>query len=78
MIKLLWIVCSIPVFISTLRYCIKEELWAYGEVEAGILIVMIMLSTVVSFLGPLAILGYILYTMLEKVAESINRKYNNE
>lgn len=78
MIKLLWIACSIPVFIITLIHCIKEELWAYGQVDAAILVVMLMLSFVVSWFGPIAILGYILYTMLEKVAESINRKYSNE
>ena len=77
MIKRLWIACSIPVFIYTLKYLIKDELETYDAVDSGTLFLMTLLSFFAALFGPLAILGYIIYNIVEGIADGINENYQN-
>ena len=77
MIKLLWIACSIPVFVYTLKYCIKEELEAYDDLDPLLLILMIIISFLVASFGPLAIVAYICYTVIADIAEGISERHQN-
>ena len=77
MIKLLWIACSIPVFVYSLKYLIKDELEVYGAVDSGILFLMALISFFAALFGPLAILGYIGYNIVEGIAEGINERHQN-
>ena len=78
MIKLLWIACSIPVFIYTLKSSIKDELETYDAVDSGTLFLMTLVSFFAAMFGPFAILGYIVYNIVEGIADSINENYQNK
>lgn len=76
MIKLLWIICFIPIFIYTLKTCIKIELDDSSfELDPGLLFLFILISFLTACLGPLAILAYIGYTVLEEITKVINERY---
>lgn len=78
MVKLLWIACSIPVFIYALKYCINDELECYGELDPFLLIMFSLLAFLIACLGPIAILGYIVYNVVADIAETINNNYRNK
>lgn len=75
MIKLLWIACSIFVFIQTLKYLIKEELKGFDEIEVDLLILYILLTSIIAAFGPIAILAYIIYNVLVGITKAINEGY---
>lgn len=76
MIKLLWIACSILVFAYSLKAIVKTELDNWGEVDGMTLIMVILCSFIFSMFGPFAILGYLIYTILDGVADNINKGYD--
>lgn len=78
MIKLLWILCAIPVFTYTFKACIKAELDTWEEVSTDTLILFTLLSFFVSLLGPIAIAAFLLYNVFEGIARSINERYKND
>jgi ABC-type enterochelin transport system permease subunit len=77
MIKLLWIACSIPVFIYAVKYFVNMELEAYGDVEPFLLVVFAFLAFAIACSGPVAVLGYIVYNILEDIAETISKNYRD-
>lgn len=77
MIKLLWIACSIPVFIYTLKSCINLELETYDEVDPFLLILFTFIAFLIAIWGPLVILAYIGYTVVETIAGNISENYQN-
>jgi len=78
MIKLLWIACSIPVFIYAVKYFVNMELEAYGEIDPFLLILFVFLGILIAIWGPFAILGYIVYNVIADIAEAIGKNYRNK
>ena len=78
MIRLLWITCSIPVFVYTLKYCIQDELEAYGELDPFLLILFTFLALLLAAWGPFIILGYILFNVIATIAGNISENYQNK
>ena len=77
MIKLLWIACSIPVFVYALKYFINEELEGNGELDPFLLILFIFLALLLAVWGPFIILGYILFNVIATIAGNISENYQN-
>lgn len=75
MIKLLWIACSVLVFVYSLKAIIKSELDTYGEVDGITLMMITLCSLGYSLGGPFAIVGYLIYTIMEGIADNINKEY---
>lgn len=72
---ILWGACSVVVFRHMITSLIKEELKDWGEIDTETLIMLTLLSVMVSLFGPFAILAYILYNVIEGIAESISEGY---
>ena len=72
---ILWGACSVVVFRHVITYLIKEEIEDWGEIDTESLIMFTLLSVMVSLFGPFAILAYILYNVIEGIAESISEGY---
>lgn len=78
MIKLLWILCSIGVFIYTFKACVRSELKVFGKVSADLLMLLTLISFMIAALGPIAIVGFFLYSGFKAMARLINEGYTNE
>ena len=78
MIKLLWILCSVFVFIYTFKECVKSELKVWGRVSADLLMLLTLISFMIALLGPLAIVAFFVYNGFKGVARAINEGYANE
>ena len=78
MIKLLWILCSVFVFVYTLKGCVKAELKVWGRVDAELLMILTVISFLIAALGPLAIVAFFLYNGFKAIARLINEGYTNE
>lgn len=79
MIKLFWIFwagCSVVVFKHAITNSIKSEIDSWGEIDGETLIMLSVVSLVVSLFGPIAILCYLLYNIVEGIAEAISEVYN--
>ena len=78
MIKLLWILCSIGVFVYTFKECVKSELKVWGRVSADLLMLLTLLSFMIGLLGPLAIVAFFVYNGFKAIAKVINEGYKSE
>ena len=78
MIKLLWILCSVFVFVYTLKGCVKSELKVWGRVDAELLMLLTVISLLIAVLGPIAIVAFFLYNGFKAIARVINEGYANE
>lgn len=78
MIKLLWILCSISVFVYTFKECVKAELKVWGTVSADLLMLLTLISFLIALLGPLAIVAFFVYNGFKGVAKAINEGYASE
>lgn len=70
-IKLIWLACSLIVFKHVITYAIKEEVRVWGEIDGGTLFLLGMIALLVSTSGPIAIIGYLFYNILEGIAQAI-------
>ena len=78
MIKLLWILCSVSVFIYTFRECVKAELKVWGRVSGELLMLLTVISFLIAALGPIAIVAFFVYNGFKAIARLINEGYTNE
>lgn len=78
MIKLLWILCSVGVFVYTFKECVKAELKVWGRVSGDLLMLLTMVSFIIALLGPLAIVAFFVYNGFKAIARVINEGYENE
>lgn len=78
MIKLLWILCSVFVFVYTFRECVKAELKVWGTVSADLLMLLTLISFLIAVLGPIAIVAFFVYNGFKAIARVINEGYANE
>ena len=76
MIKIIWIACSIVVFVHTIKACIKSELDTYDGIDGALLFLFLLISFLASLLGPFAIIAYFVYNALEGVAQAINKAHD--
>ena len=74
-LKIIWVACSLIVFKRAITYCIKGEMDTFGEIDSGLVFIYGLLALTISLLGPLAILGYFLYNVLEDITRAINERY---
>lgn len=74
-IKIIWLICSLIVFKHSIMYFIKEEINAFGEIESGLVFLYGFISLLYSIFGPLVIIGYFLYNVLEEIKRAINERY---
>jgi hypothetical protein len=77
-IKLLWILCSVFVFVYTFRECVKEELKVRGRVSGDLLMLLTLISFLIAVLGPLTIVAFFLYNGFKAIARVINEGYENK
>ena len=77
MIKLLWMLCSIGVFVYTFKGCVKSELKTWGKVNADLLMLLTLISFMIAALGPIAIVAFFLYNGFKGMARAINEGYKN-
>ena len=77
-IKVLWLICSLIVFRYTLKNMIKEELKVFGGIDAILLGLFIVISTIISLAGPIAIVAFLVYNGLKGIANGISEGYQNE
>jgi hypothetical protein len=77
-IKLLWIGCSLIVFKNVFKSFIKDELDTWDELDTETFIMLGLVSFTISIFGPLVIIGYILYNVLEGIVQAINERYKND
>lgn len=80
---LLWLACSVIVFKHTIMATIKEEMETWGEIDSGLLFLFGLIALLMAAMGPIAILGYLFYNILEGIAQAISESYkkpkeNNE
>ena len=80
---ILWGACSVVVFRHVIVATIKEELETWGEVDSQTLILMTLLAFMTSLFGPFAIAAYLIYNVIEGIAQAISENYkkpkeNNE
>ena len=75
MIKLLWIACSVIVFRNVFKSFIKDELDTWDELDTITFMMLGLVSFVISMLGPIVIVGYLLYNILDGVVDGINERY---
>ena len=78
MIKILWILCSLGVFVYTFKECIKAELKVWGRVSGDLLMLLSLVSFMIALLGPLAIVAFFVYNGFKAIARVINEGYANE
>lgn len=78
MIKLLWILCSVGVFVYTFKECVKSELKVWGTVSAELLMLLTLISFLIALLGPLAIVAFFVYNGFKGVARAINEGYKEQ
>ena len=78
MIKLLWILCSVFVFVYTFKECVKAELKVWGRVSGDLLMLLTLVSFMIGLLGPLAIVAFFVYNGFKAIARVINEGYENE
>lgn len=69
---ILWGACSLVVFRHVIMATIKEEIETWGEVDAQTLILMTLLAFMVSLFGPFAIAAYLIYNVIEGIAQAIS------
>jgi len=74
-IKILWFICSLFVFRYTLKNMIKEELKMFGGIDAILLGLFIVISTIIAFTGPIAIVAFLVYNGLKGIANGISEGY---
>ena len=77
-VKILWLICSLFVFRYTLKNMIKEELKMFGGIDAILLGIFIILSTIIAAVGPIAIIVFLVYNGLKGIANGISEGYQNE
>jgi hypothetical protein len=77
-VKLLWLACSLIVFRYTLKNMIKEELKVFGGIDAILLGLFIVISTIIALAGPVAIIAFLVYNGLKGIANGISEGYKNE
>jgi hypothetical protein len=77
-IKVLWLICSLIVFRYTLKNMIKEELKVFGGIDAILLGLFIVISTIIALAGPIAIVAFLVYNGLKGIANGISEGYQNE
>lgn len=75
MIKLIWLTCSIFVFIQMMKYLIKDELDTWEEIDTMTFIMLGVVAFMISMFGPFVIVGYFLYNILEGIVDGINERY---
>lgn len=73
-LKIIWLACSLIVFKHAITHFIKEEIDAFGEIESGLLFLYGLIAVLYSLFGPLAILAYFLYNVLEDITRAINER----
>ena len=73
--KIVWLICSLIVFKHAITHFIKEEIDAFGEIESGLVFLYGLIALLYSLFGPLAILAYFLYNVLEDITRAINERY---
>ena len=78
MIKLLWMLCSVGVFVYTFKECVKAELKVWGRVSGDLLMLLTLVSFMIALLGPLAIVAFFVYNGFKAIARVINEGYANE
>ena len=78
MIKLLWILCSIFVFVYTFKECVKSELKTWGKVNADLLMLLTLISFMIGLLGPIAAVAFFVYNGFKGMARAINEGYKSE
>lgn len=78
MIKLLWILCSVFVFVYTFRECVKAELKVWGRVSGDLLMLLSVISFLIAVLGPIAIVAFFVYNGFKAIARVINEGYEKE
>ena len=71
-IKLIWLACSLIVFKHVITYAIKEEIKVWGEIDGETLFLLGIIALLVSTSGPIAIIGYLFYNVLEGIAQTIS------
>ena len=77
-VKILWLICSLFVFRYTLKNMIKEELKIFGGIDAILLGLFIVISTIIAAAGPIAIIAFLVYNGLKGIANGISEGYKNE
>jgi hypothetical protein len=77
-IKLLWIACSLLVFNHVFKSFIKDELDTWDELDTETFIILGLVSFIISIFGPIVIIGYILYNVIEGIVQAINERYKND
>jgi hypothetical protein len=77
-IKLLWLGCSVIVFRHALTAFIKSEMEDFGELDVGLLCMFIFIAFGIAVFGPIAILAYIGYNVLEGIVQAINERYKSD
>jgi hypothetical protein len=77
-IKLIWIACSLIVFRNVFKSFIKDELDTFDELDTATFIMLGLVSAIISLLGPIVIIGYILYNVIEGIVQAINERYKND
>ena len=78
MIKLLWILCSVFVFVYTFKECVKAELKVWGRVSGDLLMLLTLISFMIALLGPIAIVAFFVYNGFKAVARAINEGYQEQ
>ena len=78
MIKLLWILCSLGVFVYTFKECVKAELKVWGTVSADLLMLLTLISFLIALLGPLAIVAFFVYNGFKGDARPFNEGYASD
>jgi hypothetical protein len=57
---------------------IKEELKAFGGIDAILLGLFIVISTIIALAGPVAIIAFLVYNGLKGIANGISQGYQKE
>jgi type III secretory pathway component EscU len=74
-IKLLWLACSLIVFKHVFKSFIKDELDTWDELDTITFMMLGLVSFIISLLGPIVIIAYIVYNVLEGVVQAINEAH---
>ncbi len=77
-IKLIWIACSLLVFKHVFKSFIKDELDTWDELDTITFMMLGLVSALIALLGPIVIIVYIIYNVLEGIVQAINERYKNE
>jgi hypothetical protein len=73
--KLLWLAFFTPVSMYTFKWIIKNELETWGSIDSVDILASLLVAFIIGVLGPIAVIAFIIYNVIEGIAQSINEGY---